>query len=104
MNLRLFICLALLCSIANASPSTTRGDVSPRDDFYLEVTIVTGEHSRDSNSVTRTLTVLSGELVYKESYQGARSRLHDPITKPFKLTKQDQFDLMALLKNKNLLV
>jgi len=72
-------------------------------DFYLEVTIVTGEHSRDSNSTTRTLTASPGKLIYKETYAGAHSGQRPPVEKQFKLTKQDQSDLTALLESKSLL-
>ncbi len=87
-----------------AGPSIGRGDPPGGQDFYLEVTIVTGEHSRDSNSVTRTLTVAAGELTYKETYEGARSNRHTPIKKQFKVTRQDETALIALLKAGNLVI
>lgn len=75
----------------------------PANELRLEVTITTGEHSRDSNSVTRTLTVSSGKLVYEEAYQGAHSNRRQPVRKEFELTKQDQAALIGLLKENNLL-
>lgn len=104
MKLRVLLNLALLSLVGTTYSFTTRGVVPVADDFYLEVTIVTGEHSRDSNSITRTLTVASGALTYKETYAGARSGQRVPVKKQFKLTKQDQANLIALLKAKNLLV
>ena len=74
------------------------------EDFHIQVTIVTGEHSRDSNSLTRTLTVSSGQLTYREIYLGARAGKHTPVYKQFQITKQDEADLIALLKAKNLLL
>ena len=104
MSLRMSFILVVL-SLVVAAPRLTASAVVPReDDFYLELTIVTGEHSRDSNSVTRVLTVSAGELTYKETYEGARSNRRRPIKKQFKLTKQDEAALIALLKAKNLLV
>jgi len=104
MKARTILGLLVLSSVVTACALTICGAATSGDDFYLEVIIVTGEHSRDSNSITRTLTVSSGELTYKETYEGARSRLHPPVKKQFKLTKQDQADLIALLKAKNLLI
>jgi hypothetical protein len=83
----------------------TTGAAAPlKETFYLQVTIVTGEHSRDSNSTIRTLTVTGGEVSYKETYSGARSGQRPPVSRRFKLTQQDQADLIALLRAKNLLV
>jgi hypothetical protein len=104
MNLCGVLSFALLSLVVTTFTLTTSAVVPTTADFYLEVTIVTGEHSRDSNSITRTLTISSGELTYKETYEGARSRLHPAVKKQFKLTKQDQLDLIAMLKAKNLLI
>lgn len=104
MNLHMSFILVVL-SLVVAAPKVTASAVVPREDvFYLEVTIVTGEHSRDSNSITRKLTVSPSELTYEETYQGARSNRRPPVKKQFELTKQDQDTLIALLKGGNLLV
>ncbi len=87
-----------------ACASIARGDPPGGKDFYLEVTIVTGEHSRDSNSATSTLTVLSGSLAYEQTYQGARSNRRQPVKKEYKLTKEDQDLLIELLNKGKLLV
>jgi hypothetical protein len=104
MKWKVFFPLAIIALVAMACPSITRGGPPAGKDFFLEVTIVTGEHSRDSNSVTRTLTVASGELTYKETYEGARSNRHPPVKKQFKVTRQDEAALIALLKAKNLVI
>lgn len=96
--------LVVLSLVVTACSLAICGATPSRDGLYLEVTIVTGEHSRDSTSVTRTLTVSSGELLYEETYAGARSNRRQPVKKKFKLTRQDQEALIALLKTKNLLV
>ena len=88
---------SLFVLLAFASTSAT-----PAADLYLQVTIVTGEHGRDSNSLTRTLTVSSGQLTYNEIYLGARAGKYIPVIKQFQITKQDEADLIALLKAKNL--
>jgi hypothetical protein len=94
----------VLSVVVTACSPAICGATSSIDGLFLEVTIVTGEHSRDSNSITRTLTVSSRELRYEETYAGARSKRHEPVKKQYKLTTQDQASLIALLKTKNLLV
>jgi len=99
----LFRLTFLILIIATGSPMTGRV-AAAEDAFYLQVTIVTGEHSRDSNSTSRKITVAPGQLVYEETYRGAHSGQRSPVKKQFKLTEQDQSDLVALLRAKNLLV
>ena len=77
---------------------------TPQDDLSLDVTIVTGEHSRDSGSVTTTLTIAADVLGYEETHHGMRSNLHKPVKKEYKLTQQDRAVLIRLLKEKHLLV
>jgi hypothetical protein len=72
-------------------------------DFTLHVSVITSEHSRDSNSVTKTLRVLGNTLVYSETYHGARSNRHPPINKEFNLTDEDRARLIGLLKDQALL-
>jgi hypothetical protein len=73
------------------------------DELYLTVTIVTGEHSRDSNSTTTTLTVDGDTLAYEESHHGAHSR-RAPVKKEYRLSRKDRDELLGLLKEKNLLI
>jgi hypothetical protein len=104
MKRKVFFPLAIIALVSMACPSIARGDPPGGKDFYLEVTIVTGEHSRDSNSATSTLTVLGGTLAYEQTYQGARSSRHQPVRKEYKLTKEDQDLLSELLIKGKLLV
>jgi hypothetical protein len=104
MNRHILLLVAVICLIGGLCLMTTVAAVPPKDNFYLQVTIVTGEHSRDSNSTNRTLTVTPGELSYKETYNGARSGQRPPVSRKFKLTQQDQADLIALLRANKLLV
>ena len=100
MKLRVTTRLIIMVAFMLICASATYVLAQRQTDFYLEVTIVTGEHSRDSNSTTRTLTASPGKLIYKETYDGARSGQHPPVEKQFKLTPQDQSDLTALLETK----
>lgn len=72
-------------------------------DFTLDASVITSEHSRDSNSVTRTLRVSGNTLAYSETYHGARSNRRPPINKEFKLTEEDRAKLIGLLKDQALL-
>lgn len=101
--LRIFSRLAVVTLLAAVGAVISFGN-SPENRLYLHVTIVTGEHSRDSNSLSRSLTVTSGVLMYEETYHGARANRHQPVKKEYRLTKQDQAALIKLLKEKNLLV
>lgn len=103
MKRHIMLVVAVSHLIGLSSMATMAGAL-PKDNFYLQVTIATGEHSRDSNSTTRTLTVTPGEISYKEIYSGARSGQRAPVSKKFKLTQQDQAELIGLLRAKNLLV
>jgi len=104
MKRMVFFPLAIIAVVAMTCPSIARGDPPAGNELYLEVTIVTGEHSRDSNSATSTLTVLSGTLAYEQTYQGARSSRRHPVKKEYKLTKEDRDLLIGLLNKGNLLV
>ena len=98
MKIRAAFSFGLLNLVALLPALTTRVVSAAGDGPYLEVTIVTGEHSKDSNSTTRTLTVANRDLIYKEAYAGARSGQRSPVERKFKLTKQDKSDLTALLE------
>src|SRR5229473_7180190 len=104
MKRMVFFPLAIIAVVAMTCLSIARGDPPAGNELYLEVTIVTGEHSRDSNSATASLTVLSGNLSYEQTYQGARSSRRQPVKKEYKLTKEDQDLLIGLLNKGNLLV
>ena len=95
--------LAFFVSVVTVCSAIVLGE-QPQDELYLSVAIVSGEHSRDSGSVTTTLTIAADALGYEETYQGMRSNLHKPLKKEYKLTKQDLAVLIRLLKEKNLLV
>lgn len=70
--------------------------------FLLDVSVITGEHSRDAGSVTRAFRVSAKTLMYEETYQGMRAGLRRPIKKEFPLTAEDRGRLIGLLKEKAL--
>ena len=94
--------LALLSWLGAACPVIALATF-PQNEFSLDVTVVTSEHSRDSNSVTRNLSVSGNTLVYEETYHGARANRHQPLKKEYKLTSDDRDRLIGLLKAKALL-
>jgi hypothetical protein len=46
MKRKVFFHLAIIALVAMACPSIARGDPPAGNELYLEVTIVTGEHSK----------------------------------------------------------
>ena len=94
--------LAVFCSLAAACTVIALATF-PQNEFSLDVTVVTSEHSRDSNSVTRNLSVSGNTLVYEETYHGARANRHPPVKKEYELTNDDRNRLIGLLKDKALL-
>ena len=77
-----------------------RGDKA--DALYLQVTMTTGERSKDSNSRTALITINGETLVYQKTYGGRRGG-RVPETKEFKLTVEDQGKLIKLIKDRDLL-
>jgi hypothetical protein len=94
--------LALLSSLAAACPVIALATL-PQNEFSLNVTVITSEHSRDSNSVTTNLRVSGNTLVYEETYHGAGASRQQPLKKEYKLTNDDRDRLIGLLKDKALL-
>jgi hypothetical protein len=94
--------LALFTSLAAACPFNTYATF-PRNEFSLDVTVTTSEHSRDSNSVTTNLRVSGNTLVYEETYHGAHANRQKPVKKEYKLTNEDLDRLIGWLKDKALL-
>lgn len=93
--LTLSLMLAALATFASAKP--------PADKLNLSVTIVTGEHSKDSSKTT-ILTVKGDTLRYQQNYRGAHSGGSTPVRKEYKLTAEDRSALVKLLRERNLLV
>jgi hypothetical protein len=94
--------LALFTSLVAAGPVIARATL-PQNEFSLNVTVITSEHSRDSNSVTTNLRVSGDTLVYEETYHGANANRHQPLKKEYKLTNDDRDRLIGVLKDKALL-
>jgi hypothetical protein len=69
----------------------------------LNVSIITGEHSRDSSSIARSFTVSANTLVYEETHYGARANRYPPLKKEYQLRDDDRARLIGLLKAKRLL-
>jgi hypothetical protein len=94
--------LALFASLVAAGPAIARATL-PQDEFSLNVTVITTEHSRDSHSTTTKLSVSGDTLAYEETYHGAHSNRRQPVKKDYKLTSDDRDRLVGLLKDKGLL-
>ena len=94
--------LALFTLLVAACPVIARATL-PQNEFSLNVTVVTSEHSRDSHSTTTHLSVAGDTLTYAETYHGAHSNRQQPIKKEYKLTSDDRDRLISLLKDQGLL-
>src|SRR5258708_15677437 len=77
---------------------------SPTEELSVKITMVTGEHSRDSNSTSTSLTIEGNKLVYEQTYHGFHANRREPVHKEYELTANDQGVLIGLLRQKNLLV
>ena len=77
---------------------------SPAEALSVKITMVTGEHSRDSNSTTTSLTIEGNKLVYEQTYHGFHANGREPVKKEFELTANDRNVVIGLLRRKNLLV
>jgi hypothetical protein len=94
--------LALFTALVAACPAIACATL-PQNEFSLNVTVVTSEHSRDSHSATTHLSVSGDTLTYEETYHGAHANRQEPIKKEYKLTSDDRDRLIGLLKDKGLL-
>ena len=104
-KLKEIICLSgrgMIAVVLALSVSAATGK-TPKEELHLTVTIVTGEHGRDSNSTTTTLTVERDTLVYEQSQHGAHAGSRKPVKREYKLTSEDQAALTKVLQEKNLL-
>src|SRR2546429_59012 len=91
------VVLLLALSVSAATGKT------PKEELYLTVRMTTGEHGRDSNSTTTTLTVERDTLVYEQSQHGANAGSRKSVKREYKLTSEDQAALTKVLQEKNLL-
>lgn len=74
------------------------------DNLSLNISVTEGEHSKDSNSRTTTIVINGHELRYEKAYHGYRSNRATPVNKTIRLSDEKLNQLIALLKEKNLLV
>jgi hypothetical protein len=74
------------------------------EELSVKVTMVTGEHSRDSNSTSTSLTIDGNKLIYEQTYHGFRANRREPVKKEYEVTANDRNMLIGLLRQKNLLV
>src|SRR5260370_30344495 len=77
---------------------------SPAEELSLEIAMVTGEHSRDSNSTSTSLKIEGNKLVYEQTYHGFHANRPEPVRKEYELTPNDRNVLIGLLRQKSLLV
>ena len=71
--------------------------------LHLSIYIVRGEHSRDSNSTTTTISVNGASLVYDQSYSGFRASGRKPVHIERELTNDDLRRLESIIDGNKLL-
>jgi len=96
---RLLLLVLFVAACLVTPPST----LAQQQDLRLEVSLLTGEHSRDSGSMTRVFHVAGNTLLFEETYSGMRGNLSRPLKKEVSLTNADRDRLIQLLKEKNLI-
>ena len=93
------IALTLLVSLL----PTAQRNSNPRD-LRISVSVVEGEHSRDSNSSATTITIKDNDMVYDRSYAGYGARKRKAAHQEIKLTGQELDQLRQLISKESLLV
>jgi len=91
--------------IALALLSLHSPGVAPAADpqMHLSIFLVRGEHSRDTNSSTTTITVDGTNLVYDESYTGFRAGSRKPVHIERELRPEELARLEAIIDRNKLL-
>src|SRR5689334_5563675 len=72
----------------------------PNLSINLSLTVIEGEHSRDSNSTTTTITIKGNHLVYARSYSGYRDKQRQPIHKETVIKNEDMKKLRELISSR----
>lgn len=94
---KVIVLTLLLCSFLIPIP------VAAKDGFTISLSLVTGEHSRDSNAETTIITLVGETLVYEQKYSGFGASSRAPVSREFKLKGSEINRLKSLIKEKNLL-
>jgi hypothetical protein len=93
------VALALTLSLA------LEGSSAPRraKQLNLSITFISGEHSRDSNSTTISITLNANHVHYGKSYAGYRAGRRTPIDKNVQINNEELERIHKLLVENDLL-
>jgi hypothetical protein len=93
-----FLCLTvLICALPVLSVGKTSGEL------YLSLSLIRGEHSKDSNSRTTNITIRKNKIVYEETFSGYRSSSRQPVNKEFQISARDIEKLKRIIRANGLL-
>src|SRR5215467_6410781 len=81
---------------------TSGGLPSKARPLGVEITVTEGEHSRDSNSTTTSITLKGRRLHYVKSHAGYRSGRQPPVDKSVDVQEVDLERIRHLLAEKDL--
>jgi hypothetical protein len=99
INMKNALAILALLVCACSVPASGSGAA----ELHVGVSLTTGEHSKDSNSQTTTITVARDVIVWERTFSGRRSRT-PASRKEFRLSPTDKAKLRSLIKSNDLLV
>jgi hypothetical protein len=94
--MRMAVIVMALLSISGGMPSKARR-------LGVEITMTEGEHSRDSNSTTTSITLKGRRLHYVKRHAGYRSSHQQSVDKSVEAREEDLERIRHLLAEKDLL-
>jgi hypothetical protein len=103
-GLKLQFCKTVVVMLVFAAGMSVVLARAPAEELFIKITLVTGEHSKDSNSTSTSLTIEGNKLFYEQTYHGFHANRREPVRKQYELTANDRNVLIGLLREKNLLV
>ncbi len=94
--------LALIALSVCLLPATGAGGAKPRR-LSLVITVTQGEHSRDSNSSTMSITLKGNQIHYVKSFSGYRASRRPAVDKNVDVRDEDLDHIRKLLVENDLL-
>jgi hypothetical protein len=94
--------LATIALAVSLAPERRAGPTRPKP-LSLSITVISGEHSRDSNSTTTSIALNGNQVRYQKSYAGYRASRRAAIDKNVQIHDEDLDRIHKLLAENDLL-